>query len=163
MHRTAPTLFRIDGPLPAKQWPCGRLAVGGSLHAVCGRRFHPRVVSLKSLTCTATGTASAPDLAQLSQPDALAAATTAPLPTALKVAPAEGFAPNWKGPLIAAVVIVSFIISLLLFISTASFRRQRLLLNETVVRPASWGVEKTAWKPGDRERPEPSEREDPGG
>ncbi|GLC49284.1 hypothetical protein PLESTB_000202400 [Pleodorina starrii] len=50
----------------------------------------------------------------------------------LRVAPKSGFEPAWKGPLIAAVIIITFIISVLLFVSLASFKRQVLLLNETV-------------------------------
>jgi hypothetical protein len=64
-------------------------------------------------------------------------------PLVPQVAPAGGFEPSWKGPLIAAVVIISFIISVMLFVTLASFKRQRLLLMETVVRPAgggAWGL-----------------------
>ncbi|KAG2443736.1 hypothetical protein HXX76_002082 [Chlamydomonas incerta] len=50
----------------------------------------------------------------------------------LRVAPASGFEPSWRDPLIAAVVIISFIIASLLFVTMASFKRQRLLLQETV-------------------------------
>ncbi|KAG2443735.1 hypothetical protein HXX76_002081 [Chlamydomonas incerta] len=50
----------------------------------------------------------------------------------LRVAPQEGFEPSWRDPLIAAVVIIAFIIASLLFVALASFRRQRLLLHETV-------------------------------
>ncbi|KAG2438990.1 hypothetical protein HYH02_010781 [Chlamydomonas schloesseri] len=50
----------------------------------------------------------------------------------LRVAPADGFEPSWRAPLIAAVVIISFIIAALLFVTMASFKRQRLLLQETV-------------------------------
>ncbi|GFR47439.1 hypothetical protein Agub_g9162 [Astrephomene gubernaculifera] len=50
----------------------------------------------------------------------------------LRVAPANGFKPSWQAPLIAAVVIIALIMSLLLFVSLASFKRQRVLLRETV-------------------------------
>ncbi|KXZ49357.1 hypothetical protein GPECTOR_22g951 [Gonium pectorale] len=50
----------------------------------------------------------------------------------LRVAPADGFKPNWRGPLIAAVVIIALIMAFLLFLSMASFKKQRLLLQETV-------------------------------
>ena len=53
----------------------------------------------------------------------------------VQVAPANGFEPSWRDPLIAAVVIVSFIIAALLFVTMASFKRQRLLLQQTVVSP----------------------------
>ncbi|KAG2500646.1 hypothetical protein HYH03_001413 [Edaphochlamys debaryana] len=50
----------------------------------------------------------------------------------LRVAPENGFQPSWKGPLIAAVVVIALVISSLLFIALSSFKRQRLLLTETV-------------------------------
>ncbi|GIM13633.1 hypothetical protein Vretimale_16702 [Volvox reticuliferus] len=50
----------------------------------------------------------------------------------LRVAPRGGFEPSWKAPLIAAVVIIAFIISLLLSFSMGSFKRQKMLLQETV-------------------------------
>ncbi|GFR47438.1 hypothetical protein Agub_g9161 [Astrephomene gubernaculifera] len=50
----------------------------------------------------------------------------------LRVAPANGFKVAWQAPLIAAVVAIAFIMSLLLFVAMALFKRQRLLLQETV-------------------------------
>ncbi|GIL61307.1 hypothetical protein Vafri_15698 [Volvox africanus] len=50
----------------------------------------------------------------------------------LRVVPRGGFEPSWKAPLIAAVIIIAFIISLLLGFSMGSFKRQMLLLQETV-------------------------------
>ncbi|GLI65794.1 hypothetical protein VaNZ11_009414 [Volvox africanus] len=50
----------------------------------------------------------------------------------LRVVPRGGFEPSWKAPLIAAVIIIAFIISLLLSFSIGSFKRQMLLLQETV-------------------------------
>ena len=49
---------------------------------------------------------------------------------------AGGFKPVWEGPVIAAVVVMSFVVSTLLFITAVSLKRQRLLLWESLVR---WG------------------------
>lgn len=59
-----------------------------------------------------------------------------------QVAPQDGFEPSWRAALIAAVVIIAFIIAALLFVALASFRRQRLLLQETVVSLVSHGRRK---------------------
>ncbi|KAG2438991.1 hypothetical protein HYH02_010782 [Chlamydomonas schloesseri] len=50
----------------------------------------------------------------------------------LRVAMAGGFKPVWEGPVIAAVVIMSFVVSTLLFITAVSLKRQRLLLWESL-------------------------------
>ncbi len=55
------------------------------------------------------------------------------LPCPAQVAPRSGFQPSWRAPLIAAVVVIALIISALLFVSLVSYKRQRLLLHETVV------------------------------
>lgn len=57
-----------------------------------------------------------------------------PLPCrTAQVAPRSGFQPSWRAPLVAAVVVIALIISALLFVSLVSYKRQRLLLHETVV------------------------------
>ncbi|KAG2443737.1 hypothetical protein HXX76_002083 [Chlamydomonas incerta] len=50
----------------------------------------------------------------------------------LRVAMAGGFKPVWAGPVIAAVVIMAFIVSTLLCITAVSLKRQRLLLRESL-------------------------------
>ncbi|KAG2500643.1 hypothetical protein HYH03_001410 [Edaphochlamys debaryana] len=50
----------------------------------------------------------------------------------LRVVPSDGFQPSWRGPVIAAVVVVSLLVAALLFVALAFFKRQRLLLQETV-------------------------------
>ncbi|KAG2443738.1 hypothetical protein HXX76_002084 [Chlamydomonas incerta] len=50
----------------------------------------------------------------------------------LRVAMAGGFKPVWQGPVIAAVVVMSFVVSTLLFITAVSLKRQRLLLWESL-------------------------------
>ncbi|KAG2498087.1 hypothetical protein HYH03_003845 [Edaphochlamys debaryana] len=50
----------------------------------------------------------------------------------LRVRPAKGFEPSWRGPLLAAVVFISLVMATLLLVSLASFKRQWLLLRETV-------------------------------
>ncbi|KAG2500644.1 hypothetical protein HYH03_001411 [Edaphochlamys debaryana] len=50
----------------------------------------------------------------------------------MRVVPSDGFQPSWRGPVIAAVVVVSLLVAALLFVALAFFKRQRLLLQETV-------------------------------
>ncbi len=58
-----------------------------------------------------------------------------PAPPSLpQVRPQAGFDPSWRGPVVAAVVVISLLIASLLFASLASFKKQRLLLHETMVR-----------------------------
>ncbi len=54
-------------------------------------------------------------------------------PALRQVAPRSAFQPSWCSPLVAAVVVIALIISVLLFVSLMSYKRQRLLLHETVV------------------------------
>ncbi|KAG2453178.1 hypothetical protein HYH02_002502 [Chlamydomonas schloesseri] len=50
----------------------------------------------------------------------------------LRVAPAGGFRTTWRDPLIAAVVALALMFSVLLFLTLAFFKKQRLLLAEMV-------------------------------
>lgn len=62
-----------------------------------------------------------------------------PSPSLPQVRPQAGFDPSWRGPVVAAVVVISLLISSLLFASLASFKKQRLMLHETMVRPDRTG------------------------
>ncbi len=49
------------------------------------------------------------------------------------MAPENGFKVEWEAPLIASVVIISLAFSLMLYVALAGHKRQRLLLQETIL------------------------------
>mmetsp|Transcript_4672 Transcript_4672/g.14117 ORF Transcript_4672/g.14117 Transcript_4672/m.14117 type:complete len:888 (-) Transcript_4672:1869-4532(-) len=51
----------------------------------------------------------------------------------LTVAPEGGWQPGWKWPMVAAVIVISFVFSLMVFVMMVSLKQQSLLLHEVVL------------------------------